>query len=141
MKFLFIVAFPLISFSAVAKDVVFLKNSSTISLLKKCQIKFNRQYVETISISKKDHECLASSSRKKSTSGAHYFNDAPIDVKIDSIINVSSEDAKVYALAKKEFGLPQFLKKYPTYDGRGVVAGVIDDGISPHHTECHKTTT
>ena len=57
---------------------------------------------------------------------------------MDSTINVSGEDAKVYALAKKEFGLPQFLKKYPTYDGRGVVTGVIDDGISPHHTGFQK---
>ena len=33
-------------------------------------------------------------------------------------------------LAKKDFGLLEFWKKKPEADGRGVVVGVFDDGIS-----------
>lgn len=47
---------------------------------------------------------------------------------------------KVYYLAKKEFGLPDYWSKNPTHDGRGVKVGVIDDGISPVSSGFQKTT-
>ena len=56
-------------------------------------------------------------------------------------MNVRAQDEEVFALAKKEFGIPDFLKKHPTYDGRGIVGGVIDDGVSPHHSGFQRTTT
>lgn len=40
-------------------------------------------------------------------------------------------DAKNFYLAKKDFNIPELLAKNPTYDGRGVIVGGIDDGVSP----------
>lgn len=40
-------------------------------------------------------------------------------------------DARNFYLAKKDFNIPEFLAKNPTYDGRGVIVGGIDDGVSP----------
>lgn len=35
-------------------------------------------------------------------------------------------------MAKKEFGIHRLQNRFPKADGRGVIVGVIDDGISPH---------
>jgi len=40
-------------------------------------------------------------------------------------------NSEVYFLAKEDFGLVEYLKLNPSHDGRGVIAGVIDDGVSP----------
>ena len=37
--------------------------------------------------------------------------------------------------------MPSFWEKNPHIDGRGVVVGVIDDGLSPHALGFRKTTT
>ena len=50
-------------------------------------------------------------------------------------------ESEVVYLAKKDFGLDSYLEKNPTHDGRGVIVGVIDDGISPHQIGFQKTTT
>lgn len=50
-------------------------------------------------------------------------------------------DEKVYYLAKRDFNLPNYWKKHPSHDGRGVRVGVIDDGISPYQSGFQKTTT
>jgi subtilisin family serine protease len=44
-------------------------------------------------------------------------------------------------LAKKDFGLLEFWKKKPEADGRGVVVGVFDDGISAHQSGFRVTST
>lgn len=44
-------------------------------------------------------------------------------------------------LAKKDFGLLEFWQDYPKADGRGVVVGVYDDGISPHQAGFRTTST
>ncbi|MCB0384480.1 MAG: hypothetical protein KDD43_03735, partial [Bdellovibrionales bacterium] len=49
-------------------------------------------------------------------------------------------DEKIYFLAKRDFAIPELLNDYPTYDGRGVVAGVIDDGVAPSGSGMQKTT-
>ena len=49
-------------------------------------------------------------------------------------------DEKIYYLAKEDFGLIEYWAKNPTHDGRGVIAGVIDDGISPHQAGFQVTT-
>ncbi|MFP5490650.1 MAG: S8 family serine peptidase, partial [Bacteriovoracia bacterium] len=59
---------------------------------------------------------------------AHAENPAPIT------------DGALY-LAKKDFGILEFWKENPTADGRGVIVGVYDDGISPHHPGFRVTTT
>lgn len=63
----------------------------------------------------------------------------------DSVIQVSDNqefqaDQTALYQAKKDFGLMEFWKKNPTADGRGVIVGVLDDGISPHQSG-FKTTT
>lgn len=69
-----------------------------------------------------------------------------LDYTIDTPLHLEqsegfSPDKEALYLAKKEFGIPEFWKKYPTADGRGVRVGVIDDGISPHQSGFKITTT
>lgn len=45
-----------------------------------------------------------------------------------------------FYLAREDFALPEFLKKHPTYDGRGVIVGGIDDGVAPNLPGMQKTT-
>ncbi|HEX4922778.1 MAG TPA: S8 family serine peptidase, partial [Bdellovibrionales bacterium] len=52
-------------------------------------------------------------------------------------MNVSE---KPLFIAKKEFGVVEYLKKNPAHDGRGVIVGVLDDGIAPGQSG-FKTTT
>jgi subtilisin family serine protease len=49
-------------------------------------------------------------------------------------------DGALY-LAKKDFGILEFWKENPAADGRGVVVGVFDDGISPNQSGFKVTTT
>jgi subtilisin family serine protease len=50
-------------------------------------------------------------------------------------------DAGSLYLAKKDFGLFEFWKRYPDADGRNVTVAVIDDGISPHQHGFRVTST
>lgn len=50
-------------------------------------------------------------------------------------------DEQGYFLAKKDFDLHRFWERHPQSDGRKVVVGVIDDGVSPFHEGFAKTTT
>lgn len=73
-------------------------------------------------------------------------SEAPITAVLDSPIvieegDVPTPDASALFLAKKDFGIDSFLQKNPESDGRGVIVGVIDDGISPFHSGFQKTTT
>lgn len=68
------------------------------------------------------------------------------DYQLDSVIDIQKPqfgdiDKDALYLAKKDFGILDFWKKYPTADGRGVIVGVIDDGISPHQIGFSRTTT
>lgn len=40
-------------------------------------------------------------------------------------------DARQFYLAKEDFNIPKLQANNPTYDGRGVIVGGIDDGVSP----------
>lgn len=62
-----------------------------------------------------------------------------VDSPVTMIPNL--EIVKNDYMAKKEFGLDRVWQKNPEYDGRGVIVGVIDDGISPHIPGFLKTTT
>ncbi len=68
------------------------------------------------------------------------------DYELDSVIEIQKPqfgdiDKDALYLAKKDFGILDFWKKYPEADGRGVIVGVIDDGISPHQIGFSRTTT
>ncbi len=52
------------------------------------------------------------------------------DVRAEKSAEIGAPDERIYYLAKKEFGLPEYWSQYPFHDGRGVLAGVIDDGVS-----------
>ena len=67
-------------------------------------------------------------------------NDFPLFVEKPQT-NIDLNKKEAYFLAKKDFKLPSFWKKNPEMDGRGVIVGVIDDGISPHPQGFQKTTT
>ena len=55
-------------------------------------------------------------------------------------LNPTAGSTQFHFLAKKSFGIPEFWKKNPKFDGRGVKVGVLDDGVSPFHPG-FKTTT
>ena len=68
------------------------------------------------------------------------------DYTIDTAIDVQKSDfgtidENALYLAKKDFGILDFWKKYPKADGRGVIVGVIDDGISPNQIGFSQTST
>jgi subtilisin family serine protease len=68
-------------------------------------------------------------------------SEAILDEKIalsDSPVSIT--DGALY-LAKKDFGILEFWQENPSADGRGVIVGVYDDGISPHHPGFRVTTT
>lgn len=50
-------------------------------------------------------------------------------VGVEKFENTNPPDETIYYLAKKDFGLPDYWKTHPTHDGRGVVVGVLDDGV------------
>lgn len=66
-----------------------------------------------------------------------YFEDFP--VKVGKAPSFQAQKLPLY-LAKEDFGIPNFWKKRPKADGRGVKVGVIDDGISPHQEGFIKTS-
>lgn len=72
------------------------------------------------------------------TDNFEYLQDSEIEVGHDQI---GKPESQTLYLAKKEFGIIDFWKSHPEADGRGVIVGVIDDGISPHQIGFQKTTT
>lgn len=67
--------------------------------------------------------------------------EAILDEKIAQAENSTPVTDGALYLAKKDFGILEFWKENPTADGRGVIVGVYDDGISPHHPGFRVTTT
>lgn len=67
-----------------------------------------------------------------------YIQDPVVDVIKDK---TSMPDFTNLYLARKEFGIDNLLKTHPQADGRGVIVGIIDDGISPHQKGFQTTTT
>jgi subtilisin family serine protease len=70
--------------------------------------------------------------------------DQPIKAERAESGILSSEetfDHQTMYLAKEEFGLSEWLKNRPQSDGRGVVVGVMDDGIAPDLMGLQQTST
>lgn len=67
-----------------------------------------------------------------------YLEDAPLTLNRSS--GFKAENEALY-LAKKDFGIVEFWKNKPEADGRGVIVGVLDDGISPHQQGFLTTST
>lgn len=67
-----------------------------------------------------------------------YIEDSAVDVVKDK---TAMPDFTNLYLARKEFAMEELHRTHPTADGRGVIVGVIDDGISPHQKGFQKTTT
>jgi subtilisin family serine protease len=65
------------------------------------------------------------------------IQDAPLTVSAPAEFE---PDHQSFYQAKKDFGFVEFWKKRPEADGRGVVVGVMDDGISPHQAGFKLTT-
>ena len=111
----------------------------------KCGTSLKGHFVKTIEGSSKELECFQAkweelNSTKSIKDESILGNDFPLFVeKSQPGLNHYKEEA--YFLAKKDFNLPSFWKKNPKMDGRGVIVGVIDDGISPHAQGFKKTTT
>ena len=111
----------------------------------KCGTSLKGNFVKTVEGSSKELECFQAkweelNSTKSIKAESILGNDFPLFVeKPQPGLNHHKEEA--YFLAKKDFNLPSFWKKNPKMDGRGVIVGVIDDGISPHAQGFKKTTT
>lgn len=67
-----------------------------------------------------------------------YLEDAPLSLNRSA--SFEAENESLY-LAKKDFGILEFWKNHPQADGRGVIVGVLDDGISPHQQGFLTTST
>lgn len=110
-----------------------------------CGASLKGRFVKTISGPLKNIECFEKkweelNSTKSLKSESIIGNDFPLFMeKSQASSNLIEKEA--YFLAKKDFNLPSFWKKNPEMDGRGVIVGVIDDGISPHAKGFQKTTT
>ena len=61
-------------------------------------------------------------------------------VKIDRELQPENANAGLLFSGKQEFGIEEWLKKFPEADGRGVVAGVVDDGVAPLRSGLLTTT-
>jgi subtilisin family serine protease len=70
--------------------------------------------------------------------------EAPLVARNEPIEVVRPEgeeaDEQLLFMAKKEFGLDQFMTDNPHADGRGVIVGLIDDGISPSQSGFQRTS-
>ncbi|SMF06682.1 S8 family serine peptidase [Pseudobacteriovorax antillogorgiicola] len=69
--------------------------------------------------------------------GASVIKDEPVEAVEREAFTV---DEQAMFIAKKDFGLLPFWQQHPHSDGRGVVVGVIDDGISPFHGGFRETS-
>lgn len=134
-----LVAFSMSSttFSADFRSYVFVNNDSLRKATERCSVKgyVDDAVVVTIDLTKTHYECLSSQDEDKNDLS---FGESPIISSLnESITYKRSNEAlinpnqEVFYLAKEDFGLVNYLKKNPTHDGRGVIAGVIDDGVSP----------
>ena len=129
----------LFSTSAFANSYYFFNDDNTAQQLKSCGLSVSKDFVQSIHLTSKQLNCLNSSQDNGHKSLNGLEKDFPISIeKNDSPI---TSDQRSYFLAKKEFGIPDFLKKNPSFDGRGVTVGVIDDGISPNQSGFKVTTT
>lgn len=63
-----------------------------------------------------------------------------VGIEHESVKGFKPIDGSQY-LAKKDFGILEFWQQRPLADGRGVVVGVFDDGISAHQSGFQVTTT
>lgn len=148
MKLSFVSLFALISLAPYghAKDTVVIKTNYNQKLFAHCQIQLGKDFVQTIQLSEKQNTCLEnfSSGRrlrsKEEKRPALFFADEILRIEKREAKSIVA-DQRSYFLAKKEFGIPEFLKFFPTFDGREVKVGVIDDGISPNQSGFQKTTT
>ena len=68
----------------------------------------------------------------------NYMADESLELRTTEATEL--EELPMY-LAKRDFKLDEFLKDNPNSDGRGVIVGVIDDGISANQIGFVKTTT
>ena len=75
----------------------------------------------------------------------HISNDeTPLVARNEAIEIVRPESEvpkeELLFMARREFGLERFWQAHPEFDGRGVIAGVIDDGISPSQSGFVRTS-
>jgi subtilisin family serine protease len=113
------------------------------SLAKKCGLHFKGEVVVLLKGSLSSFKCFEGTSPvpkllQGKTSQAGIYSDELVMVK--SLPASPTYDAQLDFLAKREFGLNQFWKDHPKSDGRGVILGVIDNGVSPVHNGLLITT-
>lgn len=57
------------------------------------------------------------------------------------LADASENNLNTLYMGASAFGIPEYLKENPTHDGRGVIVGILDDGISPHQSGLTVTST
>ena len=128
--------FFFISFSAIAntKNVIIVGEPQRLSALQFCGIQINpKSNVHQLKLTQNELLCLNSMK-----------NDS--EIIDDEEIKLSKQpkfklDQRVSFMAGKSIGANKFKKLHPNWDGRNVITGVIDDGISPHQAGFISTTT
>jgi subtilisin family serine protease len=133
--------------SPLKKIILFSSKSSSLFLKKlgaKCNVSMTGHVVKIVSGHQKGLLCFkkhwTNFKNNKSLSAPSLIGDDFI-LKVERPASSGPSHEKAFYLAKKDFNLPKFWKTNEEADGRGVIVGVIDDGISPLHKGFQKTTT
>lgn len=136
------------SFSSDVNNYVFIDSKTLRKSFERCGIIKNRKdIVISLSLSQSQYGCVISGPMAKNGFKALGNNSVPVHSLNESIVverskNTSNKaDSEVLFLAKEDFGLIEYLKENPTHDGRGIIAGVIDDGVSPLQSGFQLTST
>lgn len=81
-----------------------------------------------------DRNCLGSRSRDKCWSSREKIVDSVVVHRTEKMVDPANAKADFPSSAlcpKKETGVPTFLTKNPTFDGRGTIIAIFDSGVDP----------
>ena len=131
----------LFSLSSFGKSFIVLNAESNREAFLTCKIILSDDYLQVIELASDAEICLSSNLFiNKSISEKKYLFFEDEEILVEKKNEEIVKNKGTYFTAQSEFGIPQFIHKYPHFDGRGVKVGVIDDGISPHHEGFRETT-
>jgi subtilisin family serine protease len=105
-----------------------------------------RASAEKLGVEVQGHTILRLSGDAQSISQLDIQTADGIEFMLDEKVNVSvpqpgAPEQQALYLAKKDFGILDFWRTNPGADGRGVIVGVLDDGIAPNQIGFQRTSS